>query len=75
VTALFSENLLRLDWKPVSEESLLRRTVWRVLGSEGTTPPAQVEIPTGEDGEKIVDAFHQLREKLGYEYGVETSSD
>jgi hypothetical protein len=75
VTALFSENLLRLGWKPVSEESLLRRTVWRFLDSEGTTPPAQVAIPTGEDGEKIVDAFHQLREKLGYEYGVETSSD
>lgn len=75
VTALFSENLVRLDWKPVSEESLLRRTVWRVLGSESATPPAQVEIPPGEDGEKILDAFHQLREKLGYEYDVETSSD
>ncbi|WP_340102241.1 hypothetical protein [Salinibaculum salinum] len=75
VTALFSENLVHLDWKPVSEESLLRRTVWRVLGSESTTPPPQVEIPTGEDGEKILDAFHQLREKLGYEYDVETSSD
>ncbi|MDL0139439.1 hypothetical protein PNP85_07975 [Halobacterium salinarum] len=75
VTALFSENVLRLDWKPVSEESLLRRTVWRVLGSESATPPAQIEIPTGEDGEKILDAFRQLREKLGYEYDVETSSD
>ena len=75
VTALFSENLVRLDWKPVSEESLLRRTVWRVLGSESATPPARIEIPTGEDGEKILDAFHQLREKLGYEYDVETSSN
>ncbi|GAB7009516.1 hypothetical protein [Halorubrum trueperi] len=75
VTALFSENLLRLDWKPVSEESLLRRTAWRVLGSESATPPAKIEIPTGEGGEKILDAFHQLREKLGYEYDVETSSD
>jgi len=75
VTALFSENLLRLDWKPMSEESLLRRTVWRVLGSESATPPAQVEIPPGEDGAKILDAFHRLREKLGYEYDVETSSD
>lgn len=75
VNALFSENLLRLDWKPVSEESLLRRTVWRVLGSESATPPARVEIPAGEDGEKILDAFRQLREKLGYAYGVETPSD
>lgn len=75
VTVLFSEDVLRLDWTPVSEESLLRRTVWRVLNSESATPPAQVEIPAGEDGEKILDAFRQLREKLGYEYDVETSSD
>ena len=75
VTTLFSENLVRLDWKSVSEESLLRRTVWRVLGSESATPPPQVEIPAGDDGEKILDAFRQLREKLGYEYDVETSSD
>ena len=73
VTVLFPENVLHLDWKPVSEESLLRRTVWRVLGSESTTPPARVEIPAGEDGKKILDVFHQLREKLGYEYDVETS--
>ena len=75
VTALFPENVLHLDWKPVSEESLLRRTVWRVLGSESATPPARVEIPAGGDGEQILDAFRQLREKLGYEYDVETSSD
>ncbi|EMA72690.1 hypothetical protein [Halorubrum distributum] len=75
VTALFSENLVRLDWKPVPAESLLRRTVWRVLGSGSAAPPPQVEIPAGEDGEKILDAFRQLRERLGYEYDVETSSD
>lgn len=75
VTALFPENLLRLDWKPVSEESLLRRTVWRILGSESATPPARIKIPTGEDGEQILDVFHQLREKLGYEYDVETFSN
>jgi len=75
VTALFSENVLHLNWKPVSEESLLRRTVWRVLGSESATPPARVEIPAGEDGQKILDAFCQLREKLGYEYDVQTLLD
>ncbi|GEM_PF-3817011 len=75
VTVLFPENVLHLDWKPVSEESLLRRTVWRVLGSESATPPARVEIPADEGGEKILDASRQLREKLGYEYDVETSSD
>ncbi|WP_082230127.1 hypothetical protein [Halorubrum lipolyticum] len=75
VTALFSENLLRLDWQPASEESLLDRTVGRVLGPESAPPPARVEIPAGEDGERILDAFRRLREKLGYEYDVETSSD
>ncbi len=74
VTALFSEDILRLDWKPVSEESLLRQTVWRVLNPESAAPPARVEIPAGEDGEKILDAFRQLHEKLGYSYGVETPS-
>jgi hypothetical protein len=72
VTVLFSEDVLRLDWKPVSEESLLHRTVWRVLNPESATPPAQVEIPAGEDGEKILEAFRQLRERLAYEYSVET---
>ncbi|MUV48582.1 hypothetical protein ACNO8S_19655 (plasmid) [Haloarcula sp. KBTZ06] len=75
VTVLFSEDSLRLDWKPVSQESLLRRTIWRVLNPESATPPAHVEIPAGEDGEKILEAFRQLREKLGYEYSVETASD
>jgi len=64
-----------LDWKPVSEESLLRRTVWRVLNPESATSPAHVEIPAGEDREEVLEAFRQLREKLGYEYRVETVSD
>ncbi len=75
VTVLFSEDVLRLDWTPGSEESLRRRTVWRVLTSKSATPPAQVEIPAGEEGETILDAFCQLREKLGYAYDVETSSE
>ena len=75
VVVLPLEDVLQFDWKPASEESLLRRTVWRVLGSKSATPPARVEIPVGEDGEQILDAFRQLREKLGYEYDVETSSD
>jgi hypothetical protein len=75
VTVLFSEDVLRLDWRPVSEESVLRRAVWWVLNSESATPPAQVEIAAGEDGDKILAAFRQLRENLGYEYDVEASSD
>ncbi|SDY97350.1 hypothetical protein [Halopenitus persicus] len=75
VNVLFPENVLHLDWKPMSEESLLRRMIWRVLGSESATPPARVEIPADEDGEKILDAFRQLRDKLGYKYDVETPSD
>ncbi|WP_134670800.1 hypothetical protein [Halorussus marinus] len=75
VIGLFSAGVLRLDWKPVSEGSLLGRMVWRVVDSESATPPARVEIPTGEAGERILDAFRQLRAELGYEYAVETASD
>jgi hypothetical protein len=75
VIVLPLEDLLQFDWKPASEESLLRRTAWRVLGSKSAAPPTRVEIPAGEDREQLLDAFRQLREKLGYEYDVETSSD
>ena len=75
VTVLPFEPLLRLDWAPTAEASVLRRAVWRVLGSERARPPARVEIPAGSDGDEVVAAFRELRAKLGYAYDVDTPSD
>ncbi|WP_238717425.1 hypothetical protein [Natronorubrum halophilum] len=74
VTALCPENCLRLDWRSNSEESFLRRTMWRILDSETAAPPTQVDIPAGEAGEKVFAAFRQLHDDLDYDYEIQRSS-
>ncbi|WP_336361763.1 hypothetical protein [Haladaptatus sp. ZSTT2] len=70
VVVQFSENALYLDWRPSSEESLVRRTIWRVLDSEAATPPDQIGLPHGEQGKKVVSALHWLRVNLDYSYDI-----
>ncbi|MFC5368618.1 hypothetical protein [Salinirubrum litoreum] len=71
VVVQFSENSLHLDWRSTSEESLVRRTIWRVLDSEATTPPDQIGLPRGEQEKKVVSALHWLRANLNYSYDIE----
>lgn len=73
VTASFHENHLRLDWRPTAEESLVRRTLWRVLDPQAVSPPTRVGIPAGEAGERVFAAFHRLRRDLDYGYALRRS--
>jgi hypothetical protein len=71
IVVQLSENVLCLSWRSSSEESLARRTIWRVLDSEAATPPNQIGLPHGEQGKKVVSALHWLRVNLDYSYDIE----
>jgi hypothetical protein len=70
VVVKFSENILHLDWRSTSEESLVRRTIWRVLDSKAATPPDQIGLPHEEQGKEVVSALRWLRVNLDYSYGI-----
>lgn len=72
------EAVFRLNWRPASAESLLRRIWWWVVNSESATPPTRVRVPDGERANAVLDAFDQLRSALDYSYEVgnsDSSSD
>lgn len=62
---------LNLDWRPVSEESLLRRLFWWITGSESADPPAELRLADGTDRRAVIDAFRRLGEDLEYSYAVD----
>lgn len=66
-----SGDRLRLDWRPASEESVLRRAIWWLFDSPAASPPTRIEVH--DDGEAVLDAFRELREELGYVYVIEES--
>ena len=54
----------------MSEESLVRQTIWRVLDSRVATPPDQIELPHGEQRKEVVSALRWLRVNLDYSYDI-----
>lgn len=67
-----AESPLRLDWRPASAESVLRRAWWWLRDSESARPPTRVRVPDPARAREILDAFDRLRSSLAYSYEVET---